>query len=115
MLLSSTDPQSIANVLKYTTYRVRDDSFCQKFHVPWNDGWICASPNVLVREICKGDSGGPLFYYIENSNIPVQIGIISHGYKCDEENSSAFVRISHFSSWIEEKQKPLTIKKNSSD
>lgn len=54
---------------------------------------------LLIR--IKGDSGGPLFYYNQNSD-PVQVGVVSFGPReCAQEGFAAvYARISYALPWI---------------
>ncbi|XP_040068026.1 trypsin delta-like [Ixodes scapularis] len=51
------------------------------------------------KDTCKGDSGGPVLQ--EKGNVTVQVGIVSFGRGC-AETPGYYVRLSSFTSWIED-------------
>lgn len=61
----------------------------------------CTFKFLLVQDSCQGDSGGPLVLAGANSNGDVQVGIVSFGEGCaNEEFSGVNTRISAYMDWI---------------
>lgn len=58
------------------------------------------------RDVCNGDSGGPLMARIDNGGYK-QIGITSWGASCSDVGSyGAYTRLSKYKSWINSKISP---------
>ncbi len=57
--------------------------------------------NELQEDSCRGDSGAPLMYRLEDESYEV-IGITSFGSnKCDSSTPTVFARVETFLKWIE--------------
>lgn len=50
-------------------------------------------------DVCKGDSGGPLF--LRNENTFSLVGVISFGIGCIGNIPTVYISIYHFLDWIE--------------
>lgn len=60
---------------------------------------FCAGTMDGGIDACRGDSGGPLFYYQDDR--PIQVGIVSWGKGCGlEDLPSAYARVSSAYDWI---------------
>jgi hypothetical protein len=67
------------------------------------DGMVAAGFSSPGKGTCWGDSGGPFAVWDGSRNIWIQVGITSWGSMCGLNIPySVFVRISHYSGWIEE-------------
>ncbi|XP_077492638.1 trypsin alpha-like isoform X2 [Amblyomma americanum] len=56
------------------------------------------------KDICLGDSGGPLT--LNSRGLAVQVGVASSSYDCSgSEGPSTFVRVSTYASWIQDQLK----------
>nr|KAF6453576.1 hypothetical protein HJG59_014915 [Molossus molossus] len=68
-----------------------------------HEDMLCAGDLNTGKAICRGDSGGPLACKL--MNIWYLIGISSWSLPCQQPVSpSVFTRLTHFTSWILEKQ-----------
>lgn len=64
-----------------------------------SDGMLCASG--AGKDSCQGDSGGPLVLKGSNGFPDVQVGVVSWGFGCaDDDFPGIYTRISHFYDWI---------------
>jgi len=92
---------------------VVDRSICRSFFGAarlFNDTMLCAGYiQGEKRDVCNGDSGGPLMARINGSSGYQQIGITSWGASCSESGSyGAYTRLSKYRSWINSKVSPST-------
>ncbi|CAH1636844.1 unnamed protein product [Spodoptera littoralis] len=64
-------------------------------------GIICTG-SVVGKNICTGDSGGPLA--VQRNNSPVVIGVVSFrsGGVCDGGSPAGYARVTHYVDWINE-------------
>ncbi|KAI9293224.1 trypsin-like serine protease [Neoconidiobolus thromboides FSU 785] len=61
---------------------------------------ICAGFKQGGKDTCRGDSGGPLFSYVNDK--PLLIGITSNGIACAEPNTPAvYTRVARYYGWIQ--------------
>ncbi|XP_022827093.1 complement C1s subcomponent-like [Spodoptera litura] len=64
-------------------------------------GIICTG-SVVGKNICTGDSGGPLA--VQRNGNPLLIGVVSFGRGgCDGGSPSGYARVSHYIDWINER------------
>ncbi|CAH1636842.1 unnamed protein product [Spodoptera littoralis] len=64
-------------------------------------GIICTG-SVVGKNICTGDSGGPLA--VQRNENPLLIGVVSFGRGgCDGGSPSGYARVSHYIDWINER------------
>jgi len=62
-------------------------------------GKICASR--AGTDACQGDSGGPLFYYDSGVSNYVQVGVVSYGIGCaEEEHPGVYAEVSYYYNYI---------------
>jgi len=64
------------------------------------DKMLCAT-SYEYKDTCNGDSGGPLFVKGADSDLDVQVGIVSWGYRCAAEGyPGVYTRVSDITGWI---------------
>ncbi|XP_031633762.1 serine protease persephone-like isoform X2 [Contarinia nasturtii] len=64
-------------------------------------GQYCAVHTEQNVSTCTGDSGGPLQMFLNGSNIPIVIGIVSFGVSCTHDTPSIYTRVAYYLDWIE--------------
>ena len=94
-----------SQLLRFTSNRVMSNDECSKsfgFNAIPSDTQICVSTSESKSGNCRGDSGGPLV--IVRSEMPLQIGLSSFGYKkCEEGQPTVFTRLTReLVLWINE-------------
>jgi secreted trypsin-like serine protease len=63
---------------------------------------ICAGYLRGMKDSCQGDSGGPLVAF-DRHGCPYQIGIVSWGKGCAEENAfGVYTRVSAYADWLKQ-------------
>lgn len=86
-----------------------DRSTCQSFFPSsaFTNNMLCAGyRNGARRDVCNGDSGGPLMARVGGGGYQ-QVGIISWGASCSDVGSfGAYTRLSKYKSWINSKTSP---------
>jgi secreted trypsin-like serine protease len=68
---------------------------------------ICSGKLRTRRDVCHGDSGGPLMSKRPDGTF-VQVGIVSWGARCglgEQGVHSVFTRVSQFTPWVREQMK----------
>jgi trypsin len=86
--------------LKQAFLDIFDDNDCESTYnnIYFPDTNICAGTADGTRDVCPGDSGGPL---LTTSN--VQVGIVSFGYTesiCGNSPPDGFTDVAAYSQWI---------------
>jgi secreted trypsin-like serine protease len=83
-----------------------------------NDSFICADTNIagLIKDVCAGDSGGPIIWQNPSSIADTDkglrlVGVTSNGAKCSDKNDNAdnpafqlngqYSQLASYRSWIE--------------
>jgi len=105
----------MANYLRKST--VKDQSLSLAKYKGWrNDVWVAVGRYISKEKVysgsCNGDSGGPLFAYV-NSEIYLT-GITSWGAKdCEFEWPSIYVRLSYYINFIESDGIPTLLRNES--
>ncbi|CAH0686227.1 unnamed protein product [Spodoptera exigua] len=86
--------------LSFVNLPVISNSDCSRVYANYHSTNICTS-RAGGRNICTGDSGGPLA--VTRNNRPVLIGITSFGHwrGCQAGEPSAYARVTSFMSWIQ--------------
>ncbi|CAM3561341.1 Trypsin-like protease precursor [Vibrio aerogenes CECT 7868] len=89
-----------------------DRSTCQNVggvYATVGDDAICAGYAEGGKDVCHGDSGGPLFY--NDNGTFKQVGIVSWGTTCADENAySVYSDVAYFSDWIAAKTSGVSYK-----
>jgi secreted trypsin-like serine protease len=80
---------------------------------PHTENMICSGKPKTARDVCDGDSGGPLFAV--RANEAVQVGIVSFGWRvyggqacglgADYNVHGVFTRVARFADWVKEQTK----------
>lgn len=66
------------------------------------DDMMCAAAGGGGKDSCYGDSGGPLIVKGSDSQSDLQVGIVSWGYGCgDEDFPGVYSRVSYSAEWID--------------
>lgn len=74
-----------SSLLLETTVDLVSSETCDEYlGTTEHPGKICAYRE--GTDACQGDSGGPLFYYEDDISDYVQVGIVSYGFGCAEED-----------------------------
>lgn len=106
----STDPPSALEEHRNTYLMevqipITNTSKCKQLYEKNNividsDRIICAGPPEGGKDACRGDSGGPLMFFIENQYY--LMGIVSQGPKIcgDPSHPGIYSRVSYFMDWI---------------
>lgn len=65
------------------------------------EGHLCAWDPQNSRDSCQGDSGGPLIIEGDTPDEDLQVGVVSWGRDCaDEDFPGVYTRVSHVYDWI---------------
>jgi len=96
---------SLPNQAMKVSVPITDDLWCQEKYAEGkgvnSDIMICAGLATGGKDACQGDSGGPLFARDPSTNKYVQLGIVSWGDGCAQENKpGVYTRISAYQAWI---------------
>ncbi|XP_059099366.1 phenoloxidase-activating factor 3-like isoform X1 [Tigriopus californicus] len=90
------------SVLQKADIPVRPFSHCERTHRGEqidNESQFCAG--IRGRDVCSGDSGGPLFKRGPNSMM-IQFGIVSYGdRRCARARPAVYTRVTKFVPWIQ--------------
>lgn len=90
------------SVLQKADVPVQPFSHCHRTHRGEqidNESQFCAGEK--GRDVCSGDSGGPLFKRGPNSMM-IQFGIVSYGdRRCARERPAVYTRVTKFVPWIQ--------------
>lgn len=86
--------------LQKVTLPVVNQTVCtQIFHAISEEQTFCAGYIEAGKDVCKGDSGGPLMCLVENKW--VLAGVTSFGRGCAQKSElSAFTKVSNYLDWI---------------
>ncbi|CAO1304715.1 unnamed protein product [Diamesa hyperborea] len=98
-----SNEQTISEYLRYVDLDIISNKDCtKKFAALVTNEVICTSGK-KVKSSCSGDSGSALISYDSNNQL-IQIGIVSFGTTCREDNESpsAYTRITSHLRFIEE-------------
>ncbi|RWS01252.1 hypothetical protein B4U79_07878, partial [Dinothrombium tinctorium] len=97
------DTRSLSEILLGAEVNILPPSRCVKYrkHGFKEEDQICAGWEEGGMDACLGDSGGPLFYWKDNT--AYLVGIVSFGIDCGQAGlPGIYTRISTFINWIEE-------------
>lgn len=61
----------------------------------------CAYDPDAKNDSCKGDSGGPLQIFVDNSHVSTVVGIVSFGISCGTALPAVYTRVASYLDWIE--------------
>lgn len=108
---SMNEEEDVSNVLLQLQVPIIDNKLCKKLVYAW--GAIYAEFQIRDHVLCagiacgsgiwSGDSGGPLMLPIhQNGTFPFyQIGVVSFGYSCAEENvPGIYSKVQFHADWI---------------
>ncbi|CAH0686233.1 unnamed protein product [Spodoptera exigua] len=80
---------------------ISNDECALYFPTVVQPGIVCTG-SVVGKNICTGDSGGPLA--VQRNNNPLLIGVVSFGRgECDGGSPSGYARVTHYVDWINER------------
>ncbi|XP_030043985.1 serine protease 55 [Microcaecilia unicolor] len=89
-------------VLQKLQVELIDWNLCRKWLWTLTENMLCAGYEEGGRGSCKGDSGGSLVCKGWNSNIWVEVGIVSWGKGCAErERPAVYTLVSKYLDWIQ--------------
>lgn len=64
-------------------------------------GHYCAYDPNAQNDSCRGDSGGPLQIFTNQSEISTVLGIVSFGIHCGTALPAIYTRVANYIDWIE--------------
>lgn len=108
------DEIKTAKVIREVDLKITSKSSCNK---QWKanrtkgipDSAICAGYDTVKKDVCSGDSGGPLF--IKGGPTKYLLaGLVSYGAFCkdrDVKMTGIYTRVSHYNEWIRETAKGM--------
>ncbi|CAH1636841.1 unnamed protein product [Spodoptera littoralis] len=86
----------------YVDLPVISNDECAPFYESIIQPGIICTGSVVGKNICSGDSGGPLA--IQRNGNPLVIGVVSFSLGgCDGGSPSGYARVSHYIDWINER------------
>ncbi|XP_075976579.1 collagenase-like [Anticarsia gemmatalis] len=98
-LKGDADAISERTYLSHVNLEVIRNSQCQRWF-PFVGASIICTNGATLKNICSGDSGGPIAVTVQNKR--VLVGITSFGsQRCEDGSPGGFTRVSFYMDWIQ--------------